>query len=91
MESRQPGWAAAANPAKAESAFTRWQQTSRSADVMSIRDLTLARDYAVLTGKRRQIVELINRDLRQAVGDVVNEQAAQEQHDADTARLKDYE
>jgi hypothetical protein len=62
--SRQPGWSAVANPQKAEDAFNAWCTRSNT---LSINELILARDYAVLRGKMKRVIEELNSDLRDAV------------------------
>ena len=68
--SRQTGWSAVANPEKAREAFTAW----KNGDVLDVRTLTLARDFAVLNRKGTRVVNAINRALRVATINAVNDQ-----------------
>ena len=68
--SRQAGWSAVAKPEKAREAFDAWQ----NGDVLDVRRLVLARDFAVLNRKGARVVNAINRALRVATINAVNDQ-----------------
>lgn len=65
---REAGWAAVGNMAKAEAAFEAW--TSSPTEWLDTATLILARDYAAVTGQKRE-VKKINAALRAKIAGIV--------------------